>query len=206
VDAAAATCRYVPEMRHSLCLPFWNYWRQNGGLERFGYPISEPLDEEIEGQTYQVQYFERRRIELHPQLPCTPVLLGLLGREVLLLEGKAPTSPPAGNDARIAYALDGNIFVMNADGSGVRQLTENLANDTDPDWSPDGTRIAFQSSRDTPDGCGMNVWVMDADGSNPLREVVNYVTVSSYSVSMLSGVKTSIMSSEHSICAFCKAS
>jgi hypothetical protein len=39
-----------------------------------------------------------------------------------------------------------------------------------------------------------------------LGEGVNYVTVSSYSVSMLSGVKTSIMSSEHSICAFCKAS
>jgi hypothetical protein len=81
--------------------------------------------ETVEGCTLEVQYFERRRMELHPELPGMPVLLGLLGREVLLLEGKAPTSPSAGNDARIVFS-DGptrngsttwNISTANLDGS-----------------------------------------------------------------------------------------
>jgi Tol biopolymer transport system component len=40
---------------------------------------------------------------------------------------------------------DYEIFVMNADGSGVRQLTVNDVVDEAPTWSPDGRRIAFNS-------------------------------------------------------------
>jgi hypothetical protein len=75
-----AGCTFFPETSHSLCGPFLAYWRAHGGLERFGYPITEPHSELIEGQAYNVQYFERRRMELHPELPGSPVLLGLLGR------------------------------------------------------------------------------------------------------------------------------
>jgi Tol biopolymer transport system component len=172
VDSAPPGCRYFAETRHSLCEPFLSYWEQNGGLERFGYPISEPLDEEIEGQTYEVQYFERRRMELHPELPGTPVLLGLLGREVLLLEGKAPTSPPAGNAARIVF-MDGptnggstiwNIFTANPDGSNRIQLTDDGGNRA-PSWSPDRSRIAYAR-----DG---NIFVMNADGSG-VRQLTDY--------------------------------
>ncbi len=60
---------------------------------------------------------------------------------------------------------DGNfeIYVMNADGSGQTNLTNNPAVDglLGIDWSPDGSRIAFTSDRDGND----EVYVMNADGS-----------------------------------------
>jgi Tol biopolymer transport system component len=57
---------------------------------------------------------------------------------------------------------------MDADGSQVRRLTSNLAQDYPGAWSPDGIQIAFFSRRD---GDG-DVYVIDADGSN-LRRVTD---------------------------------
>ena len=42
----------------------------------------------------------------------------------------------------------GDIWIMNHDGTGQRQLTTNAADDIEPDWSPDGARIGFASNRD----------------------------------------------------------
>jgi Tol biopolymer transport system component len=58
---------------------------------------------------------------------------------------------------------DGEIYVMNADGSNQTNLTNNPANDGWPKWSPDGTRIVFASYRD--DRPNTEVYVMNADGS-----------------------------------------
>lgn len=66
---------------------FVEYWRRNGGLAIYGYPISAPFREAnaADGRTYLVQYFECNRFEHHPELAGTryEVLLGLLGSEVL---------------------------------------------------------------------------------------------------------------------------
>lgn len=75
-------CDYFALTGHTLCPPFRAYWLANGGLERFGYPLTQPFEETIEGNTYLVQYFERRRMEIHPELPGSPILLGLLGNVV----------------------------------------------------------------------------------------------------------------------------
>lgn len=57
-----------------------SFWEQNGGLPVFGYPITPRQTEMIEGNPYQVQWFERNRLELHPENePPYDVLLGRLG-------------------------------------------------------------------------------------------------------------------------------
>ena len=70
---------------------------------------------------------------------------------------------------QIAFASirDGNpeIYVMNADGSGVTRLTDHPDNDWVSDWSPDGLRIAFSSERDG----NQDTYVMNADGTGVTR-------------------------------------
>jgi len=82
-----------PQTGHILAEPFLSYWQQNGGLAVYGYPISEAFMEtnSTDGKPYLVQYFERNRFELHPEL-ANPyqVSLGLLGVQVLQTRGWLP--------------------------------------------------------------------------------------------------------------------
>lgn len=64
---------------------------------------------------------------------------------------------------------DWEIFVMNGDGSGLRQLTTNTVEDRDPVWSPDGTTVAFVSRRDG----NIEIYSVRADGTG-LRRVTNH--------------------------------
>jgi hypothetical protein len=54
---------YFPQTRHSLSGEFRAFWKKRGGLEAFGFPLSEPTDEG--GRI--VQYFERVKLEYHPE-------------------------------------------------------------------------------------------------------------------------------------------
>jgi len=71
----------------------------------------------------------------------------------------------------IAFDRDGEngirkVFVMNADGSNVTEL----ANGSDPVYSPDGSKIAYvNGNAETSD-----IWIMNADGSNQTRLTQNY--------------------------------
>ena len=65
-------------------------------------------------------------------------------------------------------ATDMDVWVMNVDGTGLRNLTSDAGNaDREPAWSPDGNAIVF--SRQSPFTGDGGLWVIGADGSNPRR-------------------------------------
>jgi Tol biopolymer transport system component len=71
------------------------------------------------------------------------------------------------------------IYVMNPDGSNQVRLTDNLATEKAPTWSPDGKKIVFISDRDGAD----QIYTMNPDGSNPVRLSLNGLQKWSLSVS-----------------------
>jgi len=72
---------FYPQSGHNLGSGFREYWRANGSLNMYGYPISEEFVETLGGKPFIVQYFERARFELHMENAGTPyvILLGALG-------------------------------------------------------------------------------------------------------------------------------
>ncbi len=80
-------------------------------------------------------------------------------------------------DAKIVFCVDGDIFVMNDDGSRKRRLTHNTTTlDSDPRWAPDGTQIAFTRDMDkTKRQTTAEVFLMNSDGTAPQRLTHNNV-------------------------------
>jgi Tol biopolymer transport system component len=70
------------------------------------------------------------------------------------------------------------IYTVNADGTGLTQLTFNSYKDYAPSWSPDGSKIAFASNRNDPNfatcvglfaACNIDIFVMPASGGSPVQ-------------------------------------
>jgi hypothetical protein len=92
---ASGRCQYFAPTNQSACNQFLDYWNKYGGLSIFGYPLSPELTEN--GLT--VQYFERAKLEYHPELAGTEwqVEGELVGRSVTAgRQGEAPFRPLAG--------------------------------------------------------------------------------------------------------------
>jgi TolB protein len=131
-------------------------------------------DDEIDGETTTYEGFTIWSLVPQAQQPA---------RATETTVDPPPSNPtPAPSLNRIAFVSDrdGNkeIYVMpapgtqtqaSADGSGVIRLTNNPAEDTSPAWSPDGTRIAFVSTRDG----NPEIYGLDTDGGSGVMRLTN---------------------------------
>ena len=180
-------CRHFPETGHSLCGQLLRAWEAGGGLQVLGLPLSGPRTETLAGgRPRTVQWLERGRLELHPELPVpADVGLGRVGAELLAApepplglsarDGLIAFESSAGLDRELFPAADPNrasfIYAMSAAGAERRALTRTHAQrDEAPAWSPDGSRVAFHSPRA---GGLPEIYVIDADGANLTRLTFN---------------------------------
>jgi hypothetical protein len=140
---------YFPETGHNLSGKFKEYWEAHGGLFVNGFPITEPAMEKnpTDDKQYLVQWFERSRLELHPENAGAQyeVLLGLLGVQLTQLEGYSNgaypgfghaadfswiaghmtiydyswSSGPAAGCALVQYGTGGEVAQLNLPGGGA---------------------------------------------------------------------------------------
>ena len=94
-------------------------------------------------------------------------LVAAAGVLAVILGAAAPAGDAfPGSNGKIAYAgydsTSYNIWVMNADGSGRTYLTSSLDWETDPTFSPDGSKIAYTRGETTN---ANDIWVMNANGT-----------------------------------------
>src|SRR6266568_3502479 len=67
-DVNGTTKVWFQETRHSISGKILEYWNRYGGLQQFGFPLSEAFTENsTDGKPYTTQYFERARFEVHPE-------------------------------------------------------------------------------------------------------------------------------------------
>lgn len=95
------------------------------------------------------------------------------GRKIAFISNRGTTADPGPQ-------ADTEIFVMNADGSKVRQITFNADDDEAPSWSPDGRKIVFQRDFDPVfEQTDYDLFTMNADGTRQ-RNITDSPGISEY--------------------------
>lgn len=90
---------------------------------------------------------------------------------VLIMAGPALAEPtallrqPAVSADHLAFVYAGDLWVTGRDGSSPRRLTSSPAEENNPHFSPDGTRIAYAANHDG----NTSIHVIDVDGGQPRR-------------------------------------
>jgi Tol biopolymer transport system component len=110
---------------------------------------------------------------------CRETICGLYkvnsaGGDAVLLVGDDGSLPSWSPDGRkILYQKEDageiQLFVINLDGSGKKQLTFGPAKHLDAAWSLDGNTIFYRS----PEGGTWGIWKMNADGTNRVKLIDN---------------------------------
>ena len=103
---ASPECQRFGETNQEMCGRIRDFWHGNGGLGVFGFPTAPTRFDRnaSDGRSYHTQWFERNRLEIHPENPRPyHVLLGRLGAEALQKSGRGdfarvfpPEAPRAG--------------------------------------------------------------------------------------------------------------
>ncbi len=118
---------------------------------------------------------DKKMIEINNSLTAAEKAAGLLTPDVMWkMRRVASTSlSPDGQQVVCAvteYSMADNrgvssLWIMNRDGSGLRRMTDNTGNDTDPVWSADSKRIYFLSDRSG----STQLWRMNAKRHVPVQ-------------------------------------
>jgi Tol biopolymer transport system component len=121
--------------------------------------------------------FNRCRLEFEP---CAIYQIGLAGGTPIAITnfevGIQDFSPQYSANGTLAFTGVGRLGILCAihmqtlDGTGLRRLTPSDLTARQPDWSPDGDRIAVSSHYGTPQN--EDIWVVDVD-RNELRQLTN---------------------------------
>lgn len=122
----------------------------------------------VSGETSSLQLFVAPLNELETPVQITDTANSAMSRPVWSPDG-----------AQIAFSNnsdgDNELYVIDADGDNLRQLTDNDTNDRDPVWSPDGEQLAYAGDQDSPSVLEIYVLTLedetitrltDASGSN----------------------------------------
>jgi hypothetical protein len=126
-----------PETGFCVSGPILEYWQQNGGLPVLGFPITPRREETIGDWTGQAQWFERNRLERHPENEAPyDVLLGRLGAPIGERDGiSTPREEPREGCTyfeQTGYNVCGDVLVywsshvLNLDGQPGFTLTSNM--------------------------------------------------------------------------------
>jgi Tol biopolymer transport system component len=99
--------------------------------------------------------------------------MNLSPKRITNVSDSYPVESPDGRSIAFQSNRTGNweIYVMNADGKGLKQLTQNNAADNSPCWSPDGRKLLFVSERDGKE-YNSEIYMMNEDGSQQKRLTV----------------------------------
>lgn len=121
---------YVPETRQSLQLGFLSYWREHGGVNLFGYPISE----EVVDDGVTAQWFQRGKLTYDAER-TPPLQIADLGRTWLsqTQDGLAAT-----------YEVDTPAVRAPGGSAQVRLVIANSGSDTWPFSGDDAVTLGFR--------------------------------------------------------------
>lgn len=109
-----------------------------------------------------------KKLRTHRRLPIALTATLTLSAVLVLSFSSVPQAAAVSN-GKLGFENqadgDGEIFVMNPDGSGRKQLTDNDVNDEFGSWSPDGKKIVYDKEVDS-NNHTYGIAVMNADGTD----------------------------------------
>ena len=171
--------QYFPETGHNLRFGFRDYWYKNGGLSRFGFPISSehPEVDPETGKTFLTQWFERARFEYHPENnPPYNILLGLLGNQIKKPKSAIEFAWQVGHDARLLQSAAGiatdpanGVYVV--DTQGQRLIRYDSSGNLREQWGGIGTTVGnFTAPYGVAVDKNFNVYIADT-GNNRIQKI-----------------------------------
>ena len=133
--------------------------------------LSDDLSEERKHQHMKYKFIGLIFLLIPPatyaQEAPTPAPLQLTPKRLTNVTDSYPMLSPDGSKIVFESNRTGTaeIYVMNADGKNITELTNNKASNHSPIWSPDGSKIVFASDGDHQ----WDVYIMNADGAEQKR-------------------------------------